>query len=85
MKSNVREKALVVCALVKLVDRVDVAHAREVAKGDLVRCNTHNRTVCIKELLDRLALSQPEDVGVDPQVGDGSIPWSRNRAKRGQT
>lgn len=75
------DKTLVVHALIKLLDAVDAAHGTGVAKRNPVQADMHNRTVGIKEVLDGETLRYADDVGGNPEVGDGSIPEARNGGK----
>ena len=59
------------------MDAVDGAHGAEVAEGDLVGADADNGTVGVKERLYGAALLHADDVGGDPEVGDGGIPRSR--------
>ena len=70
----VREEALVVGALVKLVDTVDGAHGTEVAENDLIWADADDRTVLVEQSLDSVALLHADDVGGDPEIGDGGVP-----------
>ena len=80
----VREEALVVGALVKLVDTVDGAHGTEVAENDLIWADADDRTVLVEQSLDSVALLHADDVGGDPEVGDGGIPRSRKGGEGGE-
>lgn len=76
-----REKALVVRALIELVDGVDVSHAGEVIEDDLIGADADDRAVLLEQRVDSLALLETEDVVGDPEVGDGSVPRARDGAE----
>lgn len=84
MQGNIREKAFIIGAFAKLVNRVNSPHSGDIAENNLVRSNTHDGTICLEELLNRFALTEANDVDVKPDVGDGSIPRTGYCAKRGQ-
>lgn len=63
---NARQKALVVVALIELVNAVDTAHSGEVAKRDFVGSNADDGAVFLEQLLDGSTLLQANNVGGDP-------------------
>jgi hypothetical protein len=81
---HVREKALVICALVEFVCRIHAAHRVQIVKDDLVGADSDDWTIHVEKLLDDFALFQPEHVRGKPKVGDCRIPRARDTAKRGE-
>lgn len=81
---HLRQKALVVGALVELVNAVDATHSRRVAENDLVRTDTDDGTVRIEEILNGAALTKADDMGDEPKVGDGGVPRTGERGEGGK-
>lgn len=80
--SDSREKALVVRALVELVNGVHASCGGEVAECNFVRTDANNWSVEIEEILDGAALTHANDMGSDPKIGDSSIPGPREPRER---
>lgn len=76
-----RQEALIVRALVELVHTVDAAHGGGIAEYDLVRTDTDDGSVLFEQCLDGAALSEANDVGGEPEVGNGGIPGTGERSE----
>ena len=66
------------------MDGIHVPHSRNITKNHLVGSYPDDRTVNLEEFLYCLTLTETEDVKCEPEVGNGIIPRTRDRAERRQ-
>ena len=59
---DLREKTLVVTALIELVVRIDCPRCLKVTKHNLVGANSYNCSISLKEHIDSLALLEANDL-----------------------
>jgi hypothetical protein len=66
------------------VDGIHAPHSRNITKNHLVGSHSDDRTVNLEEFLDCFTLTETEDVKCEPEIGNGIIPGTRDRAERRQ-
>jgi hypothetical protein len=59
---DLREKALVITALIKLVVRIDCPRCLQVTKHNLVGADSHDCSINLKEPIDSLALLEANNL-----------------------
>lgn len=60
---------------------VHATRSGQVAENHLVRTNTNDRTIRLKQRMNRLALLQSNDVIRHPRIGYSRVPWPRDSAE----
>jgi hypothetical protein len=63
------------------MNRIDRSHGGDIAEDNLIWADPHDGPVCLKELLDGLALAEADNVDVEPEVRDGGIPGAGDCAE----
>jgi hypothetical protein len=65
---NIREEALVISALIKLMNGIYGSHCGYIAEHNFCGPYTHDRAIHLKKLLNGLALTEANDVDIEPEV-----------------
>jgi hypothetical protein len=79
-----RQETLVIRALIKLEDRIDVPRSGEIVEYYLVRTDAHNGTVFCEQRVDSSTLLEAENVCREPKVGYCRIPRTGDIAEWGE-
>jgi len=66
------------------VDGIYVTHGGKIAKNDLIRSDTDDRSIDIKEFLNALALAKANDVNKKEDIRYRVMPRTGYRRKRRQ-
>jgi hypothetical protein len=81
-KEYKRQETLVVRALIKLENRVDVPRSGEIVEDYLVWTDAYNGAVFCKQRVDSSTLLEAENVCREPEVGYRRIPRTGDIAER---
>ena len=63
------------------MDGIHVPHSQNITKNHLVGSYSDDRTVNLEEFLYCLTLTETEDMKGEPEIGNGIIPGTRDRAE----
>lgn len=66
------------------MDGIYVTHGRKIAKNDLIRSDSDDGSIDIKELLNALALTKANDVNKKEDIRNRVVPRTGYRRKRRQ-